>query len=407
MKQGHSWVRLAARVLLPLIPALTFAMPVWASQGVNPPFTDPAGLADPSEPGSMIVYQKFQNGFVTPDPQTGTQPRALIELGATCPIGTVPGNCPPNEIVIRTKFTWVCPPQPDAAGNRLSSSGTCPQNDFFLNITVGGKLWFDANGTATQGDLPGQPVAAPLCVRGYLIGWVVNVGVMVGGQPLFATPDAPLKLDALIGDVIYRNTPTDLQAIKAVGIQGDPNAAQATPIATTTDANGATVLPIDGNPGSTPAAPLRHYQGVVGQFSSDVRFDSDTIAPFADTALIFLTLDVNSNGSNSPTAVSLVFYDADQTPISEFISFTCWGQIKLTTIDANLQFGIPGSFVLSPRGQVETFQAHDFNTGVARTMIGATQVTEGSTPGPAFALRSYTLPQWNNSVLIPTQFLEQ
>src|SRR5580700_8269900 len=46
-------------------------------------------LSDSSEPGSIIVYQKFQRGFVTIDanaPGQSIQPRTLIKLGAVCPI---------------------------------------------------------------------------------------------------------------------------------------------------------------------------------------------------------------------------------------------------------------------------------------------------------------------------------
>src|SRR5580704_2600607 len=87
----------SARALLVLVPAIALATPAFAQS--SPPGTEcavnlisaPSGqvnCADPSEPGSIIVYQKFQRGFVTVDaglPGQSNQPRSLIELGATCP----------------------------------------------------------------------------------------------------------------------------------------------------------------------------------------------------------------------------------------------------------------------------------------------------------------------------------
>src|ERR1700730_1602612 len=66
--------------LMSLMPALLFAMPAFALS-----FTDPAGVADPAEPGSVLVYPKFSTGSVTVDAGTGgafTAPRTEIELGA-------------------------------------------------------------------------------------------------------------------------------------------------------------------------------------------------------------------------------------------------------------------------------------------------------------------------------------
>src|SRR5580704_14096378 len=66
----------SARALLALVPAIALASPAFAQS--SPPGTEcavnlipaPSGqvnCADPSEPGSIIVYQKFQRGFVTVD----------------------------------------------------------------------------------------------------------------------------------------------------------------------------------------------------------------------------------------------------------------------------------------------------------------------------------------------------
>jgi len=385
----------SARALFPLILAIALVTPGLAATAATPP------LADVNKPGSIIVYQKFQTDWVTVDqgrPDQSVQPRSLIELGATCPANM---DCGIQDIVVRVRFHWVCPPQPDNAGAKFSSPGICAANDFFVNLTVNGKLWFTPNGGTTSGDLAGQPLPAALCNRGYLIGFVTNIGRLVGDNTaVFDHSDQPIKFDSLIGDAIMRNAPQDLQAFKALAIQGDPNEVQGGAIATTTLPNGVTDLPLDGG--------ANHYLEVTGQLSGDVRFNSDLMPPFADTALILLTLDVNSNQGNQPTFVNLNFYNAQQQEFSEALSFTCWGEINIATIDPSLTqegFG-------SERGQFQTFQASnnaqtlptcpDGSTAGCVTLLGAVQMTEGPSPGPANATRSYTVPVFNNSLPIPT-----
>jgi hypothetical protein len=312
------------------------------------------GLADSSEPGSIIVYQKFQKGFVTVDagqPTQTVQPRTLIELGATCPVNM---DCGVQDLVVAVEFRWVCPAQPDNAGAQFSDAGICVENDFLVRLTVNGKVWFSPNGGATSGDLAGQIVPQAPCGRGYLIGSVANVSGQSGPSP-------GRDFQGLIGDAVMRNTPQDLQAFRAVTIQGDTN----------------------------------QFLGV--GLAGDVRFDSDVTAPFADTALIFLTLDVLPNQENQPTFIALNFFNAQQQGFSEAVSFTCWAQINITTIDGSLtQEGIG-----SARGQFQTYLAYnsgqtaptcpDGSVGCV-TLIGAAQVTEGPMPGPANATRSYTVP---------------
>ena len=155
---------------------------------------------------------------------------------------------------------------------------------------------------------------------------------------------------------------------------------------------------LNGRPGN--------YDAVTGQLSGDVRYDSDINPPFADTALIFLTLDVASNQKNTPTYVNLNFYNAQQEAFSEAFSFICWGQINITTIDASLtQEGIG-----SARGLFITSQAYNPNSVSSTnpegevTLLGAVQITEGPTPGPANATRSYTVPVFDNSVPVATTY---
>jgi hypothetical protein len=398
------------RLMLPLAP-LVLALPGHAqaqtctgTTSTSTCFTDPAGLADTSEPGSVLVYQKFQTGTVTVDAGTAaatTQPRSLIELGAVCPTD-VGGNCgSEDELVVRVEFHWVTPPQPDNAGNHFSSPGICQENNFFANLTFNGKVWFTPNGDVVHGD-PNplgsvEVVPAAPGIRGYLIGWVVNLGLNNGGSVTWTQPhDRPIRLDALIGDAVMRTTSASLTGYKALGIQGDPRTNEGQPLTAATQNNlGQTSLPFTGLPGA--------YQEVTGQLSGDVVYASDVTPPFADTQLILLTLDVLSSQTNQPTFVNVNFYTPGQVPVSETLSFTCWGQINLTTIDPSLT-----REALGQRGVFTTSQA--FNSGSPAgevTMLGLVQVTEGAIPGPGNSTRSYTIPVFNNSIPIPTTFTAQ
>jgi hypothetical protein len=399
-----------ARAFLVAIPSIALASPAFAIIPTQECATagyigqeQIANCADPSEPGSIIVYQKFQRGFVTVDlgaPGQSVQPRSLIELGAVCP--TDDTTCGVDIKVVRVNFHWVCPPQPDVAGAQFAATGggVCVENDFFVNLTVNGKVWFSPEGGTTSGDLPGQIVPQAPCGRGYLIGFVTNIGKMEGDHTaVFEDSDRPIRFDGLIGDAVMRNTPQDLQAFRAITIQADPNTDEEDPLVGDgtggPDSTGVGALVLNGRPGN--------YDSVTGQLSGDVRYDSDINPPFADTALIFLTLDVASNQKNTPTYVNLNFYNAQQQAFSEALSFTCWGQINITTIDASLtQEGIG-----SARGLFITSQAYNPNStnpGQQVTLLGAVQITEGGTPGPANATRSYTVPVFDNSVPIRTTY---
>jgi hypothetical protein len=409
----------SARALLVLVPAIALATPAFAQSSPpntacavnltnpNPSVTD-VNCADPSEPGSIVVYQKFQRGFVTVDaglPGQSVQPRSLIELGAVCP--TDDTTCGVDIKVVRVNFHWVCPPQPDTAGAQFAASGggVCVENDFFVNLTVNGKVWFSPEGGTTSGDLPGQIVPTAPCGRGYLIGFVTNIGRLEGDSTaVFANKDAPIRFDGLIGDAIMRNTPQDLQAFRAITIQADPNITEEALLKGGTDPNGNT-----GAPGTTGVGTLalhgtpHNYDVITGQLSGDVRYDSDINPPFADTALIFLTLDIKSNQLNHPTFVNLNFYNAQQEAFSEAFSFTCWGQINITTIDASLtQEGIGTARGLFITSQAFNQDSTGFNNEV--TLLGAVQITEGPTPGPANATRSYTVPVFDNSVPVATNY---
>jgi len=350
--------------LMSLMPALLFAMPAFALS-----YSDPAGLADTAEPGSVLVYPKFSTGSVLVDGIT-TAPRTEIELGAVCPAGR---TCALDE-PIRVRVHWVCAPTVQ------TSAQVCQESDFDVKLTVNGKLRFNPSGIPMDS---GTTVAQAPCPagRGYAIAWVIdNFG-------------RPIKYDGLIGDAVMRNTATDLQSYSALAIQADPALATGAAISTGTDASGALVLPFDGGAG--------HYQMVTGQISGDVRYDQDDASPFADTFLILLTLDVRSNLLNQPIDVALDFYNQNEVLESTAIRFVCWTQTQLSNLDSNLTRAIMGT----PKGVVVSGQAVQEPGFTAATLLGLIQTTEGPTGGAANAVRSYTNRPSNNSIPIPTSFV--
>jgi len=364
--------------LATLLPGLAFAVPAFA-QLVQ---TDPPGLADTAEPGSVLVWPKFAQGSVAVDGGAFNAAKTLIELGVVCPAGSAP--CPHFGVPIH--LHWVCP-----GASVGGVANICQETDFTVFNTVFGKLTF--NPSQLTGPLDGN-TAVPMspCVRGYLIGWVVN------------NADQPIKFDGLIGDSVQRNVPTDLQSYSALAIQADPRLATNALITLAIDpATGTPSLVFDGQPG--------HYQMVTGQLEGDVRYDSNITAPFGDTSLILLTLDVRSNLVNVQTFVALDFYTENQVRVSTATAFVCWNQLLLEAIDPTLTvenmkvvsgnvagLGIKGVFV---SGQA-------ILGGVQSTLLGLVQTIEGpvaANANPALATRSYTTRPSNNSVPIPTTFV--
>ena len=354
-----------SRAWLMLLPALALATPTLAQE-----------LADTQEPGSVIIFPKFNTGSFTVHPGTAGQfvaAKTVIEVGTVCPIGVV---CAFGDKV-NVHFHWVCPP--------VAGSTICTETDFVVPFTVdpnggGDKLTFnpsqisgEINGTATN--LNGGLIPIAPCPAGYLIGWVVN------------TNDQPIRFDALIGDAVQRNSATDLQVTSAYEIQAVGPSDKGT---ITLAADGG--LPFDG----------ASYKAVTGQLSGDVRFDSDLVEPFGDSFLIFLTLDVRSEQTNTPTQVQLDFYSQENL-LSTAWSFTCWGQIRLSNLEPNLTVASMGH----SKGLFVSHQAVD-PSGVGRTLLGVVQVTEsnaaGGPPGTPF-VKSYTVRPSNNSVPVPTEFV--
>jgi hypothetical protein len=354
-----------------------------------------AGLADPSQPGSVIIWPKFVSGSVNVFPGTAgafTAAKTVIELGAVCPAAAAP--CTDNQ-TIHVHLHWVCP--------AVAPSTVCPETDFTVPITYGtssaGKITFNPSAVPNPGtsDYNGSttvPIAP--CPRGYLIGYAVDQF------------DRPVKFDGLIGDTVQRNFGTALASISAITIQADPNLVVtpgANPTTTPTIALGANGgLIFDGAPG--------HYQMVTGQLQGDVAFDSDLTPPFHGGALVFLTLNVVSGLANHPTAVALDFYNFNEAQLSTEFTFTCWGQVALSVLDPNLTVGLFGSQTLAgtsggrhDKGFFISGQASiDTTTGLLPvTLLGIVEASEGPAGGAGNATILYTVRPGNNSVpvLVP------
>src|SRR5271166_2453464 len=404
MRPANDWWRGSLRIMLPLAPLLAVATPLHAQS-----FTDPAGLADTAEPGSVLVFPKFAQGLITLD-NGATEPNPQIEIAAVCPQTVPPGTsgveaspqtCTPASYELEVH--WVCPGV--TLGQNIS---VCPETDFQVFVSTYGKVAFNPNGAPSgitaNGRLTGYPalngttaVPAPPCPRGYAIAYVVNAEFQ------------PVAENVLIGDAVQRNNlaavpNNDLQSYSALAIQA-VNGSDGSLITPGADPEGPTgsssaSLPFDGQP--------NHYQMVTGQLWGDVRYNQDTPpGPFADTALILLTLDVRSNLPNDATFVTLDFYSQTEIGASSFWQFDCWDQVQLSSaggskfIDTNLNSVAMGT----PTGLVVSGQAFNVRTGGYRTLLGLIQTSEGPTGGASAATRSYSVQPSNNSIPVPTYFV--
>jgi hypothetical protein len=401
----NEWWRGCLRVMLPLVPLAAIAIPAHAqtfSLGCPGPSScttvDPPGLADTAEPGSVLIFPKFAQGSATLD-NGATEPKIQIEIGAVCEQNTStgspasPASCVPLAD-IPVEVHWVCPGT--AIGQQTS---VCQENDFVVHLSTYGKIVFNPSGiTPTGTPITGfpalngtTPVPTSLCNAGYAIAFVINPA------------SQPVGRNVLVGDSVQRNTVTgtDLQSYSALAIQ-----------AVTTNPGGvAPTISLGGDPDGPSGSPLQslpftgqpnQYQMVSGQFWGDVRFTQTGSAPFADTVLVLLTLDVRSSLQNNTTNVNLDFYNQKEVPISEAVSFDCWTQVQLTDIDP---INLTNTGMGSPYGMVVSGQATDAVTGGFRTLLALIQVAEGPTAGPAAATRSYTIRPSNNSIPVATNFV--
>jgi hypothetical protein len=352
-----------------LLPAIALATPAFAGNESSSPV-----LADSLEPGSVIVWPKFETGSVNVFPGTAGQfsaARTLIELGNV-------GN---SDVTVHLE--WVCP---GVTVGEIPS--VCPALDFFVTLTANQKVTFNPSDIVNP--IPSDynetvggtiPVPTAPCPRGYLIGWVVNSS----GQPTAA--------NVLVGDAVLRDFGTDLQHEQAITIQ-----------AVSDSYTGGSSLIFDGQSG--------HYAAVTGQVYGDVSYDSNVNAPFHNEALIFLSLDINTAGEmNDPTLVPLDFYNYNEQVVSIGpYQFTCWGQVELSQgLDSFLTtegMGTYGGSTRHDKGLVISGQAVDgTNSTTPRTLLGIIETTEGSAPGAWAMTTSYLTGFSNNSIGVATKFV--
>ena len=389
-------MRSKMRWALALLPAIALAMPAFAQ-------VRPTTLADPDEPGSVIIYPKFINrAAVSVD--GAVLPRTEIEIGAVCPKGA---TCTEHQSV-KVRFHWVCPGIQSTA-----SKFVCPETDFDVVLSINGKLAFSADGTPINGNSPTVP--NPNCPNGYLIGWVINQG------------DQPIKFDALVGDAELRGPQltagpsaglsTGVTSYKAITIQADPALASGALITTPADPSlGTPTLAFDGLPG--------HYQAIAGKLFGDVKFDRETAGgnplpsnALSQTFLVLLTLDVRSNLPNLPTFVPLQFFNESLNTVSSTnpnwerltstsTEFLCWTQVQLTAINSNLtqvnQGSRKGGVIAGPAVKIP-FNGIDDRAGKV-TLLGLVQTFEG-TAANAYMERSYIYNMFDDSVPVPTFFV--
>src|SRR5271169_5146119 len=83
MRPANDWWRGSLRIMLPLAPLLAVATPLHAQS-----FTDPAGLADTAEPGSVLVFPKFAQGLISLD-NGSIEPNTQLEIAAVCPVPAI------------------------------------------------------------------------------------------------------------------------------------------------------------------------------------------------------------------------------------------------------------------------------------------------------------------------------
>src|SRR5437879_3299073 len=91
--EGASTMRFKMRWALALLPVFALATPAFAAV--------PAALADPNEPGSVIIFPKFSN-FSPVSVDGAVLPRTEIEIGAVCPVGV---TCTEHQSV-KVRFHW-------------------------------------------------------------------------------------------------------------------------------------------------------------------------------------------------------------------------------------------------------------------------------------------------------------
>ena len=326
--------------------------------------------------GSVLVFPKFIRGTVALGRSFATnarlvEPKSSFNISVTCPAGS---RCAEGTTV-RLVAKWVCP-----ASQVFADKFICAAADFNLTTTVKGTITFNPESQGTRSDVQ---VPRPPCERGFLIVWVINQS----GEPI--------KFDALTGNAVLRNDKNSASSYTAFPIQ----AVSSLQTGASTDVNNDNKLQFDGR---------TEYKALTGQLAGPIRF----IRPAAvganagpiETHLTFMTLDTTLSRSNSPTFVDLHFYNEREVLISTFHEFVCWSEVKLTTINRNLNefFGGGGH-----HGLFETTGAEQGSFNVNGnfgpvTLLGIAETIERNAAGVIVREFAYTLV--NSGVAVPTVF---
>ena len=239
------------------------------------------GVNDSQEPGSVLVFYRFDAGAIS-TPDEGTIAKSQFKISVTCPPNLGPFGCIETGAfatgqAVFLKAHWVCPPK--------DTGTTCEELDFPLSTTVFGTVEFDANG--------GEDLPKPPCKNGYLIVWVVN------------DKGERISFNGLIGSAVLRGSGTSWRAYNALAISSPQPFAD--PVA----------LAFDGT----------EYQRITGTIYGTVAYPNTE-----NTRLTLLTLDVLANQPNEATEVALKFYNEEEFFISTAVSFTCWGEFRLSDL---------------------------------------------------------------------------
>jgi hypothetical protein len=303
------------------------------------------------------------------------EPRSAFEISVTCPSN---GPACAEGAKIKLLARWVCP-----GSQNPSQKFICKETDFELFTTVKGTLWFNPENLGSRNV---SNVPKPQCQRGFLIVWVVS--------PNDADQPRAIKFDGLVGDAVLRNSTNSAGAYTAYPIQAvDGLAANAL-----TDVNNDARLQFNGT---------TEYKAITGQLRGSVRLER-TVNPTGNnlgriqTFLTILTLDVISNRPNFPTFVDLHFFNETEVLLSTSHEFICWSEVRLTSIDPNLDqfFGSKALLETTEAEKVAIFGVDD--TAGPVTLIGIVETIELSRVGTA--IREYSYGLFNDGRPVPTTF---
>ena len=333
---GVSDVLLNVAVAAPVAASLRVAVAAW-------PW-------DSEQPGSLLVFPKFNKGTVTTANQ-GKLPRSEFEISVVCPTALRPANgdpaCATSGQFVYLHAAWIC------GGQESAFPDVCEEKDFVIRTTVNASLYFSPTSAADMVNLgllatPVPETALPLCDRGYLVVWVVDVN------------GNPIKFDGLIGDAILRTQ----TAAPVEGFLGSAAAGQynAIPIQASENLNTYDLLSVDPTTGAVTFDDNGSgYKGVTGKIFGTVRYPGPTFATATAAAptgsiktdLVLLTLDAKIGHLNPATTVDLNFTNEKEGLNSASFSFVCWAEEYLDSnpIKMDNRFGRKGLLYSEPATQ--------------------------------------------------------